>query len=204
MIIWLIDFLLPFLSTVLRFKDDGALVERLRRRDPDAMGELYDRYGKLAFSVIYRIVRNQSTAEDLLQETFLRVWNRVQAFDQDKGALGPWILTVARNRAIDYLRSLDGRMAKSSLDIEKMESPRVFNDLETQIFDKDRMQNLRGAFDKLNPNQRMVIELAYFEGLSQTEMADRMKQPLGTVKTWVRGALKALRDEIGSQEAVAS
>jgi RNA polymerase sigma-70 factor (ECF subfamily) len=204
LIIWLIDFLLPFLSTVLRFKDDGALVERLRRRDPDAMGELYDRYGKLAFSVIYRIVRNQSTAEDLLQETFLRVWNRVQAFDQDKGALGPWILTVARNRAIDYLRSLDGRMAKSSLDIEKMESPRVFNDLETQIFDKDRMQNLRGAFDKLNPNQRMVIELAYFEGLSQTEMADRMKQPLGTVKTWVRGALKALRDEIGSQEAVAS
>lgn len=205
MIVWLIDLLfLPLLSTVLRFKDEGPLVERLRRRDPDAMGELYDRYGKIAFSVIYRIVRNQSTTEDLLQETFLRVWNRVQAFDQEKGALGPWILTVARNRAIDYLRSLDGRMAKSSLDIERMESPRVFSDLESEIFNKDRIQNLRGAFDKLSPNQRMVIELAYFEGLSQTEMADRMKQPLGTVKTWVRSALKTLRDEIGAQEAVAS
>lgn len=204
MIAWFIELLLPFLSTVLRFKEDGPLVERLRRRDPDAMGELYDRYGKLAFSVIFRIVRNQSTAEDLLQETFLRVWNRMQAFDAEKGALGPWILTVARNRAIDYLRSLDGRMAKSSLEIEKMETPRVFNDMESQLFDKDRIQNLKGAFEKLNPNQRMVIELAYFEGLSQTEMAEKMNQPLGTVKTWVRSALKALRDEIGSQEAVAS
>jgi RNA polymerase sigma-70 factor, ECF subfamily len=203
-IVWLIDFLLPFLSSILRFKEDGPLVERLRRRDPDAMGELYDRYGKLAFSVIFRIVRNQSTAEDLLQETFLRVWNRVQAFDAEKGALGPWILTVARNRAIDYLRSLDGRMAKSSLEIEKMETPRIFNDMESQLFDKDRIQNLKGAFEKLNPNQRMVIELAYFEGLSQTEMAEKMNQPLGTVKTWVRSALKALRDEIGAQEAVAS
>jgi RNA polymerase sigma-70 factor, ECF subfamily len=203
-IVWLIDLLLPFLSAILRFKDDGALVERLRRRDPDAMGELYDRYGKLAFSVIFRVVRNQSTAEDLLQETFLRVWNRVQAFDGEKGALGPWILTVARNRAIDYLRSVDGRMAKSSLEIEKMETPRVFSDMETKLFDKDRIENLKGAFEKLNPNQRMVIELAYFEGLSQSEMAEKMNQPLGTVKTWVRSALKALRDEIGSQEAVAS
>jgi RNA polymerase sigma-70 factor, ECF subfamily len=205
MILWLMDvLLLPLLSTVLRFKDDAALIDRLRRRDPDAMGELYDRYGKLAFSVIFRIVRNQSTAEDLLQETFLRVWNRVQAFDADKGALGPWIITVARNRAIDYLRSLDGRMAKSSLEIEKMESPRVFSNIESELFDKDRMASLRGAFDKLTANQRMVIELAYFEGLSQSEMAERMKQPLGTVKTWVRAALKALRDEIGAQEAVAS
>ncbi len=204
MIVWLIDFLLPFLSAILRFKDDGALVERLRRRDPDAMGELYDRYGKLAFSVIFRIVRNQSTAEDLLQETFLRVWNRVQAFDAEKGALGPWILTVGRNRAIDYLRSVDGRMAKSSLEIEKMEAPRVFSDMETKLFDQDRIQSLKGAFEKLNPNQRMVIELAYFEGLSQSEMAEKMNQPLGTVKTWVRSALKALRDEIGAQEAVAS
>lgn len=205
MLLWLLDILvLPFLSTVLRFKDDGGLVERLRRRDPDAMGELYDRYGKLAFSVIYRIVRNQSTAEDLLQETFLRVWNRVQAFDQEKGALGPWVLTVARNRAIDYLRSVDGRMAKNAFDLERMESPGVFANLENEILSADRMNHLRGAFDKLNPNQRMVIELAYFEGLSQTEMADRMKQPLGTVKTWVRSALKTLREELGELEAIAS
>jgi RNA polymerase sigma-70 factor (ECF subfamily) len=204
-LVWILDALfLPLLSTVLRFKDDGSLIDRLRRRDPDAMGELYDRFGKVAFSVIFRIVRNQSTAEDLLQETFLRVWNRVHAFDQDKGSLGPWVLTVARNRAIDYLRSVDGRMAKNAFDIERTETPGLFSDLETEILSNDRIQHIRNAFDKLNPNQRMVIELAYFEGLSQSEMADRLKQPLGTVKTWVRSALKALRDELGEQEAVAS
>jgi RNA polymerase sigma-70 factor (ECF subfamily) len=198
--LWLLDFLvLPVLSTILGFKDDGSLVERLRRRDPQAMGDLYDRYGKIAFSVIYRIVRNQSTAEDLLQETFLRVWNRVQAFDQEKGSLGPWVLTVARNRAIDYLRSLDGRMSKNAFDIERMESPAVFSTLESDLLNMDRIKTLRGAFDKLNANQRMVIELAYFEGLSQSEMAERLKQPLGTVKTWVRSALKALRDELGEE-----
>ena len=200
MIIWLIDFfVLPVLSTILGFKDDGSLVERLRRRDPEAMGDLYDRYGKVAFSIIYRIVRNQSTAEDLLQETFLRVWNRVQAFDQEKGSLGPWVLTVARNRAIDYLRSLDGRMSRNAFDIERMESPAVFSNLENDLLNMDRIKCVRGAFDKLNANQRMVIELAYFEGLSQSEMAERLKQPLGTVKTWVRSALKALRDELGEQ-----
>ncbi len=205
MIPWLLDALvLPLLSTILRFKDDSSLIDRLRRRDPDAMGELYDRYGKVAFSVIFRIVRNQSTAEDLLQETFLRVWNRVHAFDQDKGSLGPWVLTVARNRAIDYLRSVDGRMAKNAFDIERTETPGLFTDLESEILSTARIQHVRSAFDKLNPNQRMVIELAYFEGMSQSEMADRLKQPLGTVKTWVRSALKALRDELGEQEAVAS
>lgn len=205
MIPWLLDALiLPLLSTVLRLQDDGSLIDRLRRRDPDAMGELYDRYGKVAFSVIFRIVRNQSTAEDLLQETFLRVWNRVHAFDQEKGSLGPWVLTVARNRAIDYLRSVDGRMAKNAFDIERTETPGLFSDLESEILSNARIQHIRSAFDKLNPNQRMVIELAYFEGMSQSEMADRLKQPLGTIKTWVRSALKSLRDELGKQEAVAS
>jgi RNA polymerase sigma-70 factor, ECF subfamily len=201
---WLFDLLvLPLLTTVLRFKDDDSLVARLQRRDPEAMGDLYDRYGKVAFSVIYRIVRNQSTAEDLLQESFLRVWNRVHAFDQDKGSLGPWVLTVARNRAIDYLRSVDGRMSKNAFDIERMESPGGFAEIETSILNRDQIEHLKGAFDKLSPNQRMVIELAYFEGLSQSEMADRLKQPLGTVKTWVRSALKTLRDELTQTEAIA-
>ena len=131
----------------------------------------------------------------------MRIWNRVQAFDQDKGALGPWVLTVARNRAIDYVRSLDGRMAKNAFEIDRLENPAAFSNLETEILNMDRAKHLRAAFDKLNPNQRMVIELAYFEGMSQTEMAERLKQPLGSVKTWVRSALKALRDELGQEAA---
>jgi RNA polymerase sigma-70 factor (ECF subfamily) len=160
------------------------------------MSDLYNRYGRVAYSLIYRIVRNGAAAEDLVQETFLRVWNRVQSFDPEKGALGPWVLTVARNRAIDYLRSIDGRMSAGALELDRLENPVLFSNLTDSALSLDRTRKLKGAFEKLNPNQRMVIELAYFEGLSQTEMAEQMKQPLGTVKTWVRSALKTLRDEL--------
>ena len=88
-------------------------------------------------------------------------------------------------------------MAQSAFEIEKIEHPTLFRNLESEMLNLDRVKLLRGAFDKLTPNQRVVIELAYYEGLSQTEMAERMKQPLGTVKTWVRSALKALRDQLG-------
>jgi len=194
--------LFPLASLLLRGKDDARLLERLRARDPDAMGELYDKYSRITYSLIYRVVRNQPVAEDLVQETFIRVWNRIQAFDPQKGSLGPWILTVARNRAIDYIRSVDGRMAASSLEVEKMENPAVFSNMESEILNMDRVKSLKAAFEKLEANQRLVLELAYFEGMSQTEMASRLQKPLGTVKTWVRGALKALREEMG-EEAVA-
>ena len=194
---FLLTLVIPFLSTVLRFKDDGELVERLKRRDQQAMSVLYDRYGRITYSIILRIVRNEAVAEDLMQETFFRVWNRVQGFDPEKGALGPWILTVARNRSIDHLRSIQGKTTESAFELEKMEHPALFENLESGILNMDRVKILRSAFEKLNPNQRMVIELAYYEGLSQTEISEHLKQPLGTVKTWVRTALKALRDEIG-------
>src|SRR5581483_3739970 len=98
------------LQVFLGLAEDPTLVRRLKAHEPRAMNDLYDRYGRLVYSLIYRIVHNSSTAEDLVQETFLRVWNRVQSFDAERGALGAWVLTVARNRAIDYLRSVDGRM----------------------------------------------------------------------------------------------
>jgi RNA polymerase sigma-70 factor (ECF subfamily) len=184
------------LQVVLHFKDDANLVRRLKSREPQAMSELYDRYGRLAYSVIYRVVRDAGTAEDLVQETFLRVWNRAASFDQQRGALGPWVLAVARNRAIDYLRSVDGRMATGALELDRVENPALFTAFDASVLSIDRARRLKEAFEKLSPNQRMVIDLAYYEGLSQTEMAERLKQPLGTVKTWVRNALKTLRDEL--------
>lgn len=193
----------PILAAALSFRDDSDLVARLKRRDPDAMSELYNRYGRMMYSLILRIVRNDAVAEDLVQETFLRVWNRVHGFDQDRGALGPWVLTVARNRAIDYLRSVQGRDLESPLEAERMENPSLFLNLETDILNIDRMRRLKTAFEKLTPNQRTVIELAYYEGLSQTEMSEHLKQPLGTVKTWVRTALKLLREELEEQQVVA-
>ncbi len=188
-------FLLPLLAAFL--KEDPELARRLKNRDPQAMAELYDRYGRVMFALIFRVVRNEAVAEDLVQETFLRVWNRAHAFDHEKGALGPWVLAVARNRAIDYLRSVDGRMAQNALELEKLEQPALFVDLESGILNLDRVRKLRGAFEKLSPNQRLVVELAYYEGLSQTEISERLKQPLGTVKTWIRTALKLMREELG-------
>jgi RNA polymerase sigma-70 factor (ECF subfamily) len=184
------------LQVLLRFADDADLARRLKSRDAHAMADLYDRYGRVAYSLIYRVVRNAAAAEDLVQETFLRVWNRVHSFDPQRGALGPWILTVARNRAIDYLRSVDGRLSWGAVELDKVENPALFSEIEDSAVAIDRSRRLKSAFQKLTPQQRMVIELAYYEGLSQSEMADRMKQPLGTVKTWVRSALKVLRDDL--------
>jgi len=191
-----ISLALALLQVALRFKDDADLARRLRERDAGAMRELYDHYGRLIYSLIQRMVRNSAAAEDLVQETFLRIWNRMPAFDQERGALGPWVLTVARNRAIDYLRSADGRMSAGALDLDRLEHPGQFCDIDNRALSLDRARMLKEAFEKLTPNQKTVIELAYFEGLSQTEMADRMQQPLGTIKTWVRSALKVLREQL--------
>lgn len=187
--------LLSLLMAVLA-EGDAEIVARLQRRDPQALAELYDRYGRLAYSLIVRVVRDGALAEDLVQETFLRVWNRAQGFDAKRGALGPWLLAVARNRAIDYLRSASGR-ERNALELEEVDHPSLYTDMESDILASDKARIIRAALDKLAPNQREVIELAYFEGLTQTEMAARMGQPLGTVKTWVRTALKNLREEFG-------
>ena len=181
---------------------DEELVRRLQRREPDAMRELYDRFGRIAFSVIVAIVRDSSVAEDLVQETFLRVWNRAQGFEAGRGALGPWLLAIARNRAIDHVRSASSRMDRNSFEFDAREHPSLFVDMEREVFNTDHARVIRGAIAKLNPNQQKVIELAYYEGLSQTEMAERMGEPLGTVKTWVRTALQHLRAELGQAVTV--
>ena len=189
--------LFPLWLAVHAANGDPELVQRLQRRDPQALAELYDRYGRIVFSLILRVVRDAGIAEDLVQETFLRVWNRVQGFDAAKGAIAPWLLAVARNRAIDYLRSVAGR-ERGALEFEETDHPSLFVDMEHQILTGDQVRVIQSALQKLNAQQRQVIELAYFEGLSQSEMAERMGQPLGTVKTWVRAALKNLRDELGA------
>ena len=186
----------PILFAVADSEADRSLALRLKRREPQAMADLYDKYGQIVYALIFRIVRDVGVAEDLAQESFLRVWNRVQGFDDERGALGPWLLTVARNRAIGYLRSVDGRMAQSAVELDANEHPSSFDDLERDLLHSSRAHELRAAFKKLSDKQQMVIELAYFEGLSQTGMAERMRQPPGTVKTWMRSALRALRDGV--------
>jgi RNA polymerase sigma-70 factor (ECF subfamily) len=174
--------------------DQIALIERLQRREPTALAIVYALYGRKVYSLIMSMVQNAGIAEDLAQETFLRVWVKIGGFDVKRGALGPWVLTVARNRAVDHLRSLRGRWNCSSQSLQDMEDPRLFADLER--CNRISENNLGDALDKLSANQRTVINLAYFEGRSQNEIATRLGYPLGTVKTWVRSALKNLREDL--------
>jgi RNA polymerase sigma-70 factor (ECF subfamily) len=174
-------------------KNDEDLARRLRDRESRAMTELYDRFGRLAYSLILNIVRDSAIAEDLVQETFLRAWTRIRAFDAARGALGPWLLAIARNRAIDYVRSLQSRMERTSIEFDPADHPWLFNDMERDILNDQHAKLLKKALANLSENQRKVIELAYYEGLSQTEMAEKLGEPLGTIKTWTRTALRELR-----------
>jgi RNA polymerase sigma-70 factor (ECF subfamily) len=174
--------------------EERSLIDRLQRRDPQAMAELYDRYGRAAYSLVLRVVRDKTIAEDLVQETFLRVWNRIHSVDPEKGGIGPWLFAIARNRAIDHVRSSAER---NSVELDETDHAPLYREMERDILVSDQVRRVKAAMDKLAPNYRMVMELAYFEGLSQAEMSVRMGQPLGTIKTWVRTALQSLRDELG-------
>src|SRR5450631_871117 len=145
--------LLPILLALHAAEDDTELVARMQRRDPQALAELYDRYGRLVYSLILRVVRDTGVAEDLVQETFLRVWNRVAGFDAQRGSIGPWLLAVARNRAIDYLRSSAGR-ERNTLELEETGHPALYCDMERDILNSDNARRVKSAVEKLSPNQR--------------------------------------------------
>lgn len=177
-------------------KSDAQLVLRLRKREHASMGETYDRYGNIAYSVILRIVGHHHTAEDLTQETFLRVWTHVHLYDPDRGPLRSWIIVIARNKAIDYLRCSQGRNELRSFDDDRLEQCQFDASKHSWPADELWFSSVKAVLHKLTENQRKVLDLAYFQGMSQTEMAEALNQPLGTVKTWVRTALRVLRDEL--------
>jgi RNA polymerase sigma-70 factor (ECF subfamily) len=174
--------------------DDAPRIAGLRRRDTQAMAGLYDRYGRIVYSVILRIVRNAAVAEELTQEAFLRVWNRAADFEPERGGLAPWLLTIARNRALDDLRSTASQQQAQSFELAASERVNLFSGIEDRLLDEEQARRVRAAFTQLPENQRRVLELAYFEGMSQSEMAAKLGQPLGTIKTWVRTALQTLRE----------
>jgi RNA polymerase sigma-70 factor (ECF subfamily) len=177
---------------------ESAIVEKLCSRDPAGLAAAYDRYGGTAYSLILRITRNAGASEDLLQELFLRVWNRSADFDSTRGNLGVWILAIARNMAIDYLRSAQVRFHSRIRPIEQTDYSAISYKpygAETKL---DNTRIVSEAFSTLNEKQRRVLEMAYFEGFSQAEIASKLAEPLGTVKSWMRSALARLRISITS------
>lgn len=190
------------LSAILGPAESRQLIERLRARDAAALGELYDRFGGVVYSIILRIARDTATAEDLTQEVFLRVWNHIPSFDLDRGSLSTWVLTIARNAAIDFLRSRSGQQTRRSVSIDAMERPLAGGNAEAELQSSTDAKKVRAAMERLEPKHRQLLELAYFEGLSQSEMAERLELPLGTVKTWVRLALRQLRENLRQPSGV--
>jgi len=181
------------MSVELAFPEDRDLVKRLKLRDSQAMVALYDKYGGLVYSVVFRAVANQAIAEDLTQETFFRIWNRIHTFDEERGRLEAWLVTVARNRAFDYLRSMRNRPAQVATRLEDLEHAGFFVSSDNQAERIAQENAVAEALKNLNQDQREVIELTHFQGMTQTEIAEKLAKPLGTVKGLVRSALKNLR-----------
>lgn len=170
------------------------LVQRLKRRDADAMMDLYDSFSRLLYSIVLRAVRDAAIAEDITQEVFLRVWNRVGTFDEEKGNLEAWLVTVARNRAFDYVRSVRNAPDTSLISLTELERSSFFAADKSSSPERQLSERaVRAALQELTDDQRAVIELTHFEGLTQTEIAGQLRKPLGTVKGLVRSALKCLR-----------
>jgi RNA polymerase sigma-70 factor, ECF subfamily len=170
---------------------EPELLARAGRGDADALEALYRRHGPRAMGVALRVLRQRSDAEEVLQETFIEVWRRAREYSPSRGTVEAWLLTIARTRAIDRLRSraARGRMVEAKSAEPTESGPKLPDALSAAAEDAQRVQ---AALLSLPSEQRMALELAYWEGLSQTEIAKRTGQPLGTVKTRVRLALLKL------------
>lgn len=166
--------------------DDAALLERIVARDACSVSVLYDRHARLLFNLVLRILRNRADAEDVLQEVFVAVWTRAESYNPTLGPPAAWLVRIARNRAIDRFRSnaARGRLADASQDLAAS-AP-------APAAPEDRHDVVR-ALGVLPPEQRELVEQAYFMGLTHSELAARFGLPLGTVKTRVRTGLLALR-----------
>jgi RNA polymerase sigma-70 factor, ECF subfamily len=183
---------------------DDRLVKALEARDTKALETLYDRYGDYVYSVCLRMVGDVQLAEDLSQEVFLRLWRRPDLYDVSRGRFVTWLLSVARNRGIDERRSRGRRFryeAPPSLAAEEMLASAATAEGDDAAILSDERVIIQKALAILPPEQRLAIQLAYFGGYTQQEIATGLSQPLGTVKTRIRLGLQKLRSILIEQRA---
>ena len=176
--------------------DDEELMQRLAYHDLVAFRALYDRYGNLVYSAALRVVRDAQIAEDMVQEIFLRIWRKPESYVAQRGRFVTWLTSVTRNRAVDEVRSRGRRFRHETASPEEQERelPASEQDdpaLTAELSDQRRL--ILAALKQIPTEQREIIELAYFGGLTQQEIAERLSQPLGTVKTRIRLGMQKLR-----------
>jgi len=166
----------------------------VERRDPAAFEVVYDRHGGAAYSLAYRIVGDRQVAEEVTQEAFLSVWRSGARFDRARGSVRTWLLGVVRNRAIDVLRREAGRVSTVSLELDTVPEQRSrFEPTDAEALRREASREVRGALAHLPEDQLKVVQLAYFGGLSHTEIAEVLGMPLGTVKGRMRLAMEKMR-----------
>jgi RNA polymerase sigma-70 factor, ECF subfamily len=174
------------------------LIRQTANQDRAAFSQLYDRFSCLVYTLAMRMLRMPSDAEDLLQEVFVQVWHQANRYSEERGSPEAWIINIARSRAIDKLRARR-RMEKSFVLTDDPARAESTENVESSAAESETKLAMNSALANLPEAQRRVLALAYFEGLSQTEIADRLKEPLGTVKTRMRSGIHRLRDMLGSK-----
>ena len=177
--------------------DDVELLKAVARKDESAIAVLYDRYRHVLFGLILRILNNREEAEDVLQEVFIQVWRRAADFDETRGRPFTWLVTLARSRAIDRLRSLAAR-ERVAVAGSREETEEV-SDAASDAFRSEQRGLVNSALDQLPEEQKHPLVLAYFEGLTQSEIAARLDAPLGTIKTRMRSGLTKLREVLSGK-----
>ena len=182
--------------------EDASCLHRVADGDQAAAARLYDRHSRAVYSLVLRIVGDESEAEDVLQEVFAQAFAQASRYDPSRGAVAAWLLMMARSRAIDRIRArrtrFEGRTGEGQR-IDQM--PDSQPDAASVMLSDEQTRSVQRALRELPLLQRMAIELAYYEGLSHAEIAERLEQPLGTVKTRIRLGLLKLRDALTGAEA---
>ncbi len=181
---------------------DDELMKRLVDGDKHAFEAIYDRYGDLVYSTALRVLRDPHMAEDMSQEIFVRLWRKPASYVAERGRFLTWLISVTRNRAVDEIRSRGRRQRHETASPEEQERELPAGDAidparNAQLADEAR--TVRAALAEIPPEQRQAIELAYFSGLTQQEIAERLGQPLGTVKTRIRLGMQKMRAALAPQ-----
>jgi RNA polymerase sigma-70 factor (ECF subfamily) len=199
MLIWLIAAVVGFPGRSSESQaEDLGLLQRAAAGDSGGLGALYDRHGRAVYSLALRILGDEGDAEEVTQDVFAQAWRRAAQYDAARGTVAAWLLIMARTRAIDRFRARrvrpEGRVQADDDGLTLQQLPATDPDVASEMMAAERGLRVRRALEGLPLLQRIALELAYFEGLSQREIAERLEQPLGTVKTRMRLGLLKLRD----------
>ncbi|MGB5945866.1 RNA polymerase sigma factor [Paenisporosarcina sp.] len=182
---------------------DAQLYVRMRAKDQSALEELYDRYERLVYSFAYRMTQNAQMAEDTVQEVFIKLWKEHAPYTEDKGKFSSWLLTMTRNTSLDALRKKGKQQEVGLLDKDAEQIKVPIEEMPEQMLEwKEKGAVLHKAISRLKVDQRTIVELFYFNGLSQESISSKLDIPLGTVKSRIRLALQHLRKHLESERGM--